>query len=189
MDTQQSNITMPDRSRPGITTTAHSTGGYQGGDDKYATGTTPLPPNPIKLPKEGTTLGTWNVRTLYQCGKVKELTHELERYKWDIIGLAEVRWTGFGETSTDEGHKIWFSGDQSKHQYGVGFIVRKEVVKSVISCSPITSRLISIRICAKPHNLMIIQVYAPTSDHDDEEVETFYEEMEQIIKKHLRKTF
>jgi exonuclease III len=200
MDTQQKNIIMPDRSRPGITTTAHPTGGLQDGADKYATGTTPIttpithitdpnpnPINPIKLPKEGTILGTWNVRTLYQCGKVKELTHELQRYKWDIIGLAEVRWTGFGETSTDEGHKIWFSGDQSKHQYGVGFIVRKEVVKSVISCSPISSRLISIRISAKPHNLTVIQVYAPTSDHEEDEVESFYEGIEQVIKKTPKK--
>ena len=189
MEAQQITITMPDRSRPGITTTAHPTGGNQGGDDKYATGANPNPnPNPnkanpaIKLPKQGTTIGTWNVRTLHQRGKVKELTHELQRYKWDIIGLAEVRWTGFGETSTDEGHKIWFSGDQSKHQYGVAFIVRKELAKSIISCTPISSRIISIRICAKPHNLTIIQVYAPTSDHDDEEVETFYEEIEKVIK-------
>ncbi|PVD35255.1 hypothetical protein C0Q70_06536 [Pomacea canaliculata] len=45
---------------------------------------------------------------LFQCGKVKELTHELQRYRWDIVGLAEVRWTGFGESTTDEGHKLWY---------------------------------------------------------------------------------
>ena len=56
MEAQQITITMPDRSRPGITTTAHPTGGNQGGDDKYATGANPNPnpnkANPaIKLPK------------------------------------------------------------------------------------------------------------------------------------------
>ena len=45
-----------------------------------------------------------NVRTLHACGKVKE--HELARHKWDILGLAEVRWAGFGETTTEDGHKL-----------------------------------------------------------------------------------
>ncbi|XP_076452247.1 uncharacterized protein LOC143287892 [Babylonia areolata] len=42
-------------------------------------------------------------------------------------------------------------------------------------------RLITIRISAKPHNLTIIQVYAPTTDHDDEETEEFYEQIDSII--------
>ena len=51
-----------------------------------------------------------------------------------------------------------------------------------MSCTPISSRLISIRIAAHPKNVTIIQAYAPTSDHHDEEVEEFYEELEAIIK-------
>ena len=170
---------MPDRSGPGSTTTARPIDSLQDGSDKCATGATTT----IKLPTRGTTIGTWNVRTLYACGRIHELTHELKRYQWDIIGLSEVRWTGFGETSTDDGHKIWFSGEEKKHQYGVAFIVRKEVTASVISCTPISSRLISIRISAKPHNMTIIQVYAPTSDHEDEEIEEFYELLDTTIAK------
>ncbi|MGL4418375.1 MAG: reverse transcriptase domain-containing protein [Plesiomonas shigelloides] len=178
MDKQQNNKFMPDRSGPGLPTTAHPIEGLQGGGDKFVTGTKPS----IKLPSQGVTIGTWNVRTLYQCGKVKELTHELNRYRWDVVGLAEVRWTGFGETTTDDGHKIWFSGKETKHEHGVAFIVRKEVVGTVISCTPVSSRLISIRISARPQNLTIIQVYAPTADHDDEEIEEFYEQLDNIIK-------
>lgn len=178
---------MPDRSRPGSPTTAHPSGGLQGGGDKCDTGTKSTPKSTIKLPTQGTTIGTWNVRTLFQCGKVKELTHELQRYRWDIVGLAEVRWTGFGESTTDEGHKLWFSGDEIKHERGVAFIVRKEVAGTVISCTPVSSRLISIRISARPHNITIIQVYAPTSEHEDEEVEEFYEELDNIIKKTPKK--
>ena len=182
VDTKQRNH-IPDRSRPGSTTTAYPIGSLQGGGDKSATGEKPS----IKLPTTGTTVGTWNVRTLYQCGKLEELTHELKRYKWDVLGLAEVRWTGFGETTTDEGHKIWYCGEEKHHQHGVAFIVRKEITGSVISCTPVSSRLISIRIAAKPHNMTIIQVYAPTSDHDDEEVEEFYAELDRIIAKVPRK--
>ena len=58
-------------------------------------------------------------------------THKLKRYRWDIVGLAVVRWTGFGETTKDEGHKILYCGEDSKHQYGVTFLVRKEVEGSI----------------------------------------------------------
>ena len=90
---------------------------------------------PSDCQKRGTTIGTWKVCSLYICGKVQELTHELKCYRWDVLGLAKVRWTGFGETTTDEGHKIWYCGEDLKHLYGVAFIVRKEVVGSIIICS------------------------------------------------------
>ena len=63
--------------------------------------------------------------------------------RWDILGFAEVRWTGFGESTTDEGYKIWCCVEDSKRQYEEAFIVRKEVVGSIISCTHISSRLFS----------------------------------------------
>mgnify|MGYP006273469667 CR=1 FL=1 len=172
---------MPDRSRPGTPTTALSIDEHQDGSDKCVTGAQDK--KTFKLPSENITIGTWNVRTLYACGKVKELEHELQRYQWDIIGLSEVRWTGFGESVTDDGHKIWFSGRETVHEHGVAFIVRKEAVGCILSCTPISSRIISIRVSARPKNITIFQVYAPTTAHDDEEVEEFYEELENSIKK------
>ena len=97
------------------------------------------------------------------------------------MGLSEVRWTGFGEATTEEGHKIWYSGEENKHQHGVAFLARKEVADNVISCTPISSRIISIHISAKPHNLTIIQAYAPTAEYDEEELEVFYEQLDSNI--------
>ena len=77
-----------------------------------------------------------NIRSLHARVKVQELTHEFKRYRWDILGLAELRWAGYGETTTNEGHKIWYCGEDSKHQFGVAVIVRKEAVGSSISCTP-----------------------------------------------------
>ena len=48
----------------------------------------------------------------------------MERYKWNVIGLAETRWTGAGEITT-EGHKIWYSGEENEHGKGFGFMVHK----------------------------------------------------------------
>ena len=62
--------------------------------------------------------------------------------------------------STDDGHKVYFSGEEGKHEYGVGFLVHKDVVGAVLGCQPVSSRLISIRLRAAPFNITIIQVYA-----------------------------
>ena len=112
-----------------------------------------------------------NTHSLHACRKVQKLTHELKHYRLDILGFAKVRWTGFGETTT-------YYGEDSKHQYWVTFIIWKEVVGCIISCTPISSRLISIRISARQYNITVIQVDAPTSDH-----EQFYEQLDSIIAK------
>ena len=104
----------------------------QHGGDKCGTEIT-KPPNGRNRIKENTTIGTWSVYTLQIYGRLKELTHELATYKWDIPRLSEVRWTGFGVIITDEGHQLLYSGKDSKHQHGVAFIVNKKRVNSLIN--------------------------------------------------------
>ena len=80
-------------------------------------------------------------------------------------------------------NKIWYCGEDSKRQYGVAFIVRKEVVGSIISCTFIWNRLLSDRISARSHNITVIRVYAPASDHEDEGAEQVYEQLDNILAK------
>ena len=81
-----------------------------------------------------------------------------------------MRWKNFGETTTEEGHKVFFSGKEDKHEHGVGVLVRKDIVDTVMECRPDSSRLITIRLRAVPSNITIVQMYAPTSDYDDDEI-------------------
>ncbi len=39
----------------------------------------------------------------------------------------------------------------------------------------------SIQLCATPFNITIIQAYAPTTDYDDDQVEEFYSQIQNII--------
>ena len=133
--------------------------------------------------------GTWNVRTLHATGKEQQLTYEMSRYNWQIIGLCETRWKNFGETMTEEGHKIYFSGKENKHEHGVGFLVHKDIVSSVMGCRPVSHRIITIRLRATPFNITIVQVYAPTSDYSDEDIENFMNKYKRSSTKHPRKTF
>ena len=86
-----------------------------------------------------------------------------------------MRWKNFGEISSDDGHKVYFSGEE------VGFLVHKDMGSAVLGCRPVSSRLISIRLRAAPFNVTIIQVDAPTSGHDDIEVDNFYRQLRGII--------
>ena len=46
--------------------------------------------------KTTTLLATWNVRTLYQCGKLEKVMKEIIKSKIDILGSCEVRWARNG---------------------------------------------------------------------------------------------
>ena len=59
--------------------------------------------------------------------------------------------------------------------------MHKDVVGAVLGCQPVSSRLISIRLRAAPFNITIKQVYAPTSGHDDSEVDHFYQKLQETI--------
>ena len=167
---------IPDRSSPGSPRAA-PTAGYQGGGDKFATDTTK---NSLRS-RNNITIGTWNVRSLNKTGSLEQLTYEMSKYNWNILGICEMRWKNFGEMNTEEGHKLLFSGKVDKHEHGVGFLVHKDTVKSVMGCEPISSRLIKIRLRAKPFNITIIQAYAPTTDHSADDVENFYDQVQEII--------
>ena len=92
--------------------------------------------------------------------------------------LCEVRWQNSGETTTQDGHKLYFSGKEDRHENGVGFLVHKDTVNTVMGCQPISSRLITVRLRATPFNITIVQAYAPTTDYDDEKIEGFYEQLQ-----------
>ena len=78
---------------------------------------------------------------------------------------------------------------EDKHQQGIAFIVKKEIVKSVINVEYISSRIINIRIVATPMNLSIIHVYAPTACYEDDIIEECYEHIEDTTARIPKKDF
>ena len=79
------------------------------------------------------------------------------------------------------GHRVYFSEKEDKHVQGVGFLVHKDFVKSVIGCRPISIRLMTLRLGESLFNITITQVYAPTSSYDDSEVDEFYRELQSLV--------
>ena len=121
-------------------------------------------------------LGTWNVRTLWALGKLENAIMEMESHNIDLLGVAEMRWTESGSSKKDD-YMVLYSGGE-KHTEGVGMIISKKYTKAVMGFLPISSRVMVVKIEGKPFNLAIIQAYAPTAEHPDEDIEKFYEDME-----------
>ena len=98
-----------------------------------------------------------------------------------------MRWENFGQTTTEEGHKVFVGGKEGKHEHGVGFLVHKDIVSTVMGRRPVSSRLINVRLRAVPFNITVVQASATTSDYDDNEVEEFYDKLQNVIDQTLKK--
>ncbi|PIK34050.1 hypothetical protein BSL78_29129 [Apostichopus japonicus] len=119
----------------------------------------------VVTPKHSLFLGTWNVRTMYATGVV---ARERERYNIDILGLSEVRWTGAGKVRLASGDTLLYVGNDNTrcwyHEW-----------------TPVSSRLITARFYGKHKKVKIIQVYAPTEAAVEEEEDTFYGQLQEIV--------
>lgn len=125
---------------------------------------------------------TWNVRTLYQPGKLRVLLDQLEKYKADITAIQEVRWLGKG-IMEKRNYTIYYSCREKEHTLGTAFIVRKSLKHAVIGFEAISERMCKIRIKGKFHNYSLINIHAPTEDKSEEEKEAFYENLERNLRK------
>ena len=133
-DTTKSNLIL-DRSGPRLKTAALIPDATRGTSVKYATRSQNN--GKLSMVKNEVKIGTWNVRSLSDIRKVEVLANELKTIQWNIVGIAEMRWLGIGEMTTDDDHKVWYSGDDTKRMLGVGFIVEKKRQSLYLNAIPI----------------------------------------------------
>ena len=96
----------------------------------------------------------------------------MARVNVDILRISELRWTGKGEFNSDDRYYIYYCGQESLRRNGVALIVNKRVQTEVLECNLKNDRMISVRFQGKPFNIMVIQVYAPTSNAEEADVGT-----------------
>ena len=125
----------------------------------------------VQCCKEQYCIGIWNVRSMNQ-GKLEVVKQEMARVNIDILGIRKLKWTGMGEFNSDD-HYIYLGGQQSLTGNRVTLIVNKRVQNAVLGCNLINDRMISLHFQGKPFNITVIQVYAPTSNAEEAEVERF----------------
>ena len=121
-------------------------------------------------------VATWNVRTLYQSGKLENVKQEMTRLNINILGISETRWSKSGHFMID-GFKMIYSGGD-KHERGVGLLMDSDISKCVLGYWTLSDRVLLVKIQGHPFNLAIVVVYAPTAESTEEEIDSFYDILE-----------
>ena len=98
----------------------------------------------------------------------------------DILGISELKWTGMGEFNSDD-HYTYYCRQESLRRNGVAIMVNKRVRNAVLGCNLKNNRMTSVCFQGKPFNITVIQVYAPTSNTEEAEVEWFYEDLQDLL--------
>jgi hypothetical protein len=68
-----------------------------------------------------------------------------------------------------------------KHEYGVGLIMNERTSRALIGYEPVNDRILYAKFKGYPRNVSMVVVYAPTCQHTDEEVESFYNKIEEVF--------
>ena len=90
------------------------------------------------------------------------------------------------EFNSDD-HYIYYCGQDSLRRNGVAIMVNKRVRNAVLGRSLKNDRMISVHLQGKPFSITVIQVYVPTSNAEEAEVERFYKDLQDLLEQTPRK--
>jgi hypothetical protein len=105
---------------------------------------------------------------------------ELGKYKLDLVGVHEVRWEK-GGTELAEDYTFFYGQDNGDHQLGTGFFIHKRIVSGVRRVEFISGRLSYIILRGRWCNIIALNVHAPCEDKEDEEKDSFFEELGHVF--------
>ena len=92
-----------------------------------------------------------------------------------------MRWTGVGQED-DQEWRLFYSGGES-HNHGVGVLVKKELAGAVETSRPVSDRILFYKNAGVSNRCNIIQMLAPTTDHDEHiMIDSFYQKLEEVRK-------
>ncbi|XP_064076267.1 craniofacial development protein 2-like [Vanessa tameamea] len=128
------------------------------------------------------TLATYNGRTLRLDSHLAQLEVELGKIRWHILGLCEVRREGEDTVTLESGHLMYFREGDQQSQGGVGFLVNKSLADNVTEISSVSNRVAYLIIkLTERYSLKVVQAYAPTSTHSDDEVEEMFDDISRAL--------
>ena len=105
-------------------------------------------------------------------GKLEVVKQEMARVNIEILVISELKWTRMGEFNSNDNY-IYCCRQESLRRNGVALIVNERVQNAVLGCYLKNNRMIFCHFQGKPFNITVIQVYAPTSNAEEAEVEWF----------------
>ena len=102
-------------------------------------------------------------------GRLEMVKQEMARVSIDILGITELKWIRMGKFNLKPQKKWSIHHSQKESQNGV------------LGCNLKNDKMITVRFQGKPFNITVIQVYAPTSNAEESEVQWFYEDLQDLL--------
>ncbi len=128
-------------------------------------------------------IATYNIRTLLRDEHIQELDEELRKTRlvWDVIGISEVRRPEEYFTTLQSGHLLYHSRTNSG-QAGVGFLINRKWKDHIVRVNSISPRVAELVLCiTKRYKLNIVQVYASTTSYAEEDINSFYNGVDETL--------
>ena len=100
----------------------------------------------------------------------------MARVNINSLGISELKLLGKGKFNSDDCY-IYYCGQESLRRNGVALIVNKRVRNVVLGCNIKNNRMTLAHFQGKPFNITAIQVYAPTINAEEDEVEQLCEDL------------
>ncbi|KAK3553518.1 hypothetical protein QTP70_004198 [Hemibagrus guttatus] len=177
---------IPDRSRPGLTTTAIGAVDLQGTSGNWATvGRRSRGGRRVHRQREkrkgksvGLRIGTLNVGTM--TGKGRELADVMERRKVDVLCVQETRWKGSKARSIGAGFKLFYYGVDSKRN-GVGVVLKEEFGRNVLERKRVSDRVMSLKLEIEGVMLNVVSGYALEVGGELEKKGRFWSELDEVM--------
>ena len=138
--------------------------------------------------------GVWNVRTLTDRESASRperrtalLARELARYRIDIAALSETRLADEGSIEERKGGYTFFWKGKPENEdriHGVGLAIRSSLLRQLPDLPTcVNERLIKLRFPLHPsRHVTVISAYAPTLTSSDEVKDSFYKELDRMVK-------
>ena len=181
---------IPDRSRPGLPTTASGVA-QQGTSGNYATAkhcenkSRKREGRRVKKQREAwkgrcslIRVVTLNIGTMTRRGR--ELADMMERRNVDILCLQETKWKGSKARNIGDGCKIFYFGADGRKN-GIGIVLREELLESVLEVKRVSNRLMAMKLEVNGSILNIVSAYVPQVNNSMDEKNGFWEDLDGLI--------
>ncbi|VDO38802.1 unnamed protein product [Haemonchus placei] len=127
---------------------------------------------------------TFNARALASEACIEDLMMQARKIKYDVIGLIETRRHRPLHAVFETGEEVFPGTCDSRGVGGVGVLVNTHLAMNIDSYESLTTRIgrLRLRRCGSIPALTIFVAYAPTSSYEEEELESFYMDLERLYR-------
>ncbi|XP_050424191.1 craniofacial development protein 2-like [Adelges cooleyi] len=115
---------------------------------------------------------------LLRPGRFEELKQQMKLKQLDILGVCKTRWGDNGDFWSDDFRMINSGDKQGKN--GVGILLNKEWGLQVENTYRVNDTILLIKLKTSTVNMIVIQVYFPTSNSEDE-MEQVYDSLDELL--------